>query len=190
MTIYRIRTDETLELPLELCNGRVNVEGMKQDSKLTNAVSKPTDFDLHPRLVRLMQKIAIHYPGKRLEVVSAQRRKRQSGNESYHNKGQALDFRVEGVSNLNLTKYLRTLDKVGVGYYPNSVFVHLDVRDKNAYWIDYSGPGEKAIYRRKGMSKEQIETIRKQRRAKTKAKKTDDLSAEAKLTDAPQKDES
>ena len=37
--------------------------------------------------------------------------------------------------------------KVGVGYYPNSSFVHLDVRkDRSAFWIDYSGPGERAVY--------------------------------------------
>jgi hypothetical protein len=31
---------------------------------------------------------------------------------------------------------------VGVGYYPNSSFVHLDVRETNTYWVDYAGPGE------------------------------------------------
>jgi hypothetical protein len=36
---------------------------------------------------------------------------------------------------------------VGVGFYPNSFFVHLDVRKgPSAFWIDYSGPGEGAAY--------------------------------------------
>jgi hypothetical protein len=36
---------------------------------------------------------------------------------------------------------------VGVGYYPNSSFVHLDVRrGSSAFWIDYSGPGQTALY--------------------------------------------
>lgn len=190
VTLYRIRTDETLELPLELCNGKINVEGMKMVSKLTNSVSKPTDFDLHPRLIMLMQKVAEHYPGKRIEVVSGQRRKRQKGNESYHNKGQALDFRVSGVSNRALTQYLRSLDKVGVGYYPNSVFVHMDVREKSAFWIDYSGPGEKAIYGRRGMTKKEIEAIREKRRRKVNTQKTQDLSTEAKVSKKSAKKES
>ena len=43
--------------------------------------------------------------------------------------------------------FRRTFQHVGVGYYPNSSFVHLDVRDgPSAFWIDYSGPGQKAIY--------------------------------------------
>jgi hypothetical protein len=63
-------------------------------------------------------------------------------------KGLACDFRVEGVKTAELRDYLRrTFDKVGVGYYPNSTFVHLDVRkDRSAFWIDYSGPGERAVY--------------------------------------------
>jgi Bacterial protein of unknown function (DUF882) len=67
---------------------------------------------------------------------------------SPHMKGLACDFRVEGVKTAELRDYLRrTFDKVGVGYYPNSSFVHLDVRkDRSAFWIDYSGPGERAVY--------------------------------------------
>jgi hypothetical protein len=63
-------------------------------------------------------------------------------------KGLACDFRVEGIKTTELRDYLRkTFEKVGVGYYPNSTFVHLDVRkDRSAFWIDYSGPGERAVY--------------------------------------------
>jgi hypothetical protein len=63
-------------------------------------------------------------------------------------KGLACDFRVDGVKTAELRDYLRkTFEKVGVGYYPNSTFVHLDVRkDRSAFWIDYSGPGERSIY--------------------------------------------
>jgi hypothetical protein len=62
--------------------------------------------------------------------------------------GLACDFRVAGVKNTELRDYLRAgFQKVGVGYYPNSSFVHLDMRkDKSAFWIDYSGPGERAVY--------------------------------------------
>src|SRR4029079_15116981 len=67
---------------------------------------------------------------------------------SPHMKGLACDFRVDGVKTAELRDYLRkTFEKVGVGYYPNSTFVHLDVRkDKPAFWIDYSGTGEGSIY--------------------------------------------
>jgi hypothetical protein len=38
------------------------------------------------------------------------------------------------------------LDQVGVGYYPNSSFVHVDVRSQNTQWVDRSSPGERPEY--------------------------------------------
>jgi uncharacterized protein YcbK (DUF882 family) len=104
---------------------------------------------MNPRLLRLLYQTGRHYPGKRLEVVSGYRNPTVAKNpRSPHMKGLACDFRVAGVKNTELRDYLRgNLQKVGVGYYPNSSFVHLDVRkDRSAFWIDYSGPGERAMY--------------------------------------------
>ena len=104
---------------------------------------------MHPRLMRLIYQTGKHWPGKKVEVVSGFRNPTVAKNpRSPHMKGLACDFRVEGVKAAELRDYLRkAYDKVGVGYYPNSTFVHLDVRkDKSAFWIDYSGPGERAVY--------------------------------------------
>ncbi|MDB4979524.1 MAG: hypothetical protein JWM82_276, partial [Myxococcales bacterium] len=104
---------------------------------------------MNPRLLRLLYQTGRHYPGKRLEVVSGYRSPTVAKNpHSPHMKGLACDFRVAGVKNTELRDYLRgNMQKVGVGYYPNSSFVHLDVRkDRSAFWIDYSGPGERAMY--------------------------------------------
>jgi len=99
--------------------------------------------------MKLLYQTGRHWPGKRLEVVSGYRSPKVAKNpRSPHMKGLACDFRVEGVTTTELRDYLRQhFEKVGVGYYPNSTFVHLDVRkEKSAFWIDYSGPGERAIY--------------------------------------------
>jgi len=100
---------------------------------------------IHWRLQQLIYKVARHFPVQRLEVVSGYRHpriaRRKGVPKSYHTRGRALDFRVPGVPNSRLKDYLRSFRKVGVGYYPNSTFVHLDVRDKrSAYWVDESGP--------------------------------------------------
>jgi hypothetical protein len=45
--------------------------------------------------------------------------------------------------------FCRGLRDTGCGYYPNSSFVHFDVRPGgtgHVYWIDASGPGEAARY--------------------------------------------
>jgi uncharacterized protein YcbK (DUF882 family) len=104
---------------------------------------------MNPRLVRLLYQTGRHWPGERIEVVSGYRSPTVAKNpRSPHMKGLACDFRVVGVKNTELRDYLRrNMQKVGVGYYPNSSFVHLDVRkDRSAFWIDYSGPGERAVY--------------------------------------------
>ena len=84
-----------------------------------------------------------------IEVVSGYRHPKFAKNpRSPHMKGLACDMRVVGVKNTELRDFFRQRFKnVGVGYYPNSSFVHLDVRrGASAFWIDYSGPGENALY--------------------------------------------
>jgi len=93
------------------------------------------------RLVQLIARVSDQFGGRTIEVVSGYRTKSWV-KDSRHKHGQAIDFRIVGVPNEVLRDYLRTLRNVGVGYYPNSSFVHLDVRSYSAYWVDYSGPGE------------------------------------------------
>ncbi len=68
---------------------------------------------------------------------------------SLHATAKAFDVRVEGVRNETLVAYCKQLEDTGCGYYPNSTFVHIDVRRKSAghvSWVDISGPGEDAHY--------------------------------------------
>jgi hypothetical protein len=104
---------------------------------------------LHPRLVRMLQQVVDHFPGHTVELISGYRPYSRDGSRHAH--ARALDFRLAGVSRELLRDFVRTLPDAGVGYYPNSVFVHLDVRDADegrAFWVDYSGPGETARYGR------------------------------------------
>ena len=93
------------------------------------------------RLLTLLADVSDHFGGKPLRVVSGYRTTSWV-EESKHPLGRACDFIVLGVPNTVLRDYLKTLENVGVGYYPNSTFVHLDVRERNTYWVDYAGPGE------------------------------------------------
>ncbi|OON40842.1 hypothetical protein BTJ39_07160 [Izhakiella australiensis] len=45
---------------------------------------------------------------------------------SYHTKGQAMDFHIEGISLSHVRKAAMSLKMGGVGYYPRSNFVHID----------------------------------------------------------------
>lgn len=105
----------------------------------------------HPRvdrrLVQILVKVSDTFGGRPIRVVSGYR------NESYalnsrHRRSQAIDFSIPGIPNEALRDYVLTFDRVGVGYYPNSSFIHLDVREAKTYWVDTSGPGEAPRYQR------------------------------------------
>jgi hypothetical protein len=104
---------------------------------------------LHPRLLEMVARVAERWPGRAIEVVSGYRPSNDPHAGSRHAHARALDFRVVGVSREALRDFCRTLPLAGVGYYPHSVFVHLDVRDRqegSARWTDYSEPGERPRY--------------------------------------------
>ena len=103
-----------------------------------------------PRLVERLQSMVDHFAkagaASKVFVVSGYR---PMSAGSFHATGRALDFRIDGVKNEELVAYCKTLEDTGCGYYPNSSFVHVDVRDGgtgHVSWIDASGPGQSPKY--------------------------------------------
>jgi len=104
----------------------------------------PTHRRMHPGLLVRLQAIADRFPERELVVVSGHRPRARRG--SRHRYGRALDIQVEGVPRAEVAAFARTLADTGVGYYPNSTFTHVDVRSRQVYWVDRSGPGEAPDY--------------------------------------------
>jgi LysM repeat protein len=119
--------------------GKVTPTAQTEVAKLFGATGTRPATD--PRLIRLLTKVSDKFGGRPIRIVSGYRT-RSFFEDSRHKLSRAVDFSIPGVDNVTLRDYLRTLTSVGVGYYPNSSFVHLDVRDSNTYWVDYAGPGE------------------------------------------------
>ena len=149
VVLYQINRRETMALRLRDGKGRPVKGVQRRFDHFLRCHYTNVEHKMDPRLMKLLFQTGHHWPGRRLEVVSGYRHPDVAKNpHSPHMKGLACDFRVEGVKTAELRDYLRhAFEKVGVGYYPNSSFVHLDVRkDRSAFWIDYSGPGERAVY--------------------------------------------
>lgn len=147
--LVAVNNRETLQLRLRDDKGRPLRGVQKRFDHLLRCHHTNKERPMNPRLIRVLYQVGKHYPGLRVEVVSGYRHPSVAKNpRSPHMKGLACDFRVAGVKNTELRDYLRRgFQKLGVGYYPNSSFVHLDIRrDRSAFWIDYSGPGERALY--------------------------------------------
>jgi|GEM_PF-1731189 len=105
---------------------------------------------LDARLVERLQLVVDHFAKAnkplKMTLVSGYR---PTSTGSYHATGQALDFRLDGTTNEALVTFCKTLPDTGCGYYPNSSFIHLDVRAPgtgHVTWIDASGPGETPRY--------------------------------------------
>jgi len=91
-----------------------------------------------PALVRLLYRVADHFGRQReIWVISGYRspqynalrtrQSRQVGRESRHMQGEAIDFRIDGIPLHTLRQFLVKLRAGGVGFYPDSNFVHMDV---------------------------------------------------------------
>lgn len=149
VVLYHLNRHDTMVLRQKDLQGRPPKGFQKRFDRFLRCHYTNKQSAMNPRLVRLLYQAGRHWPGKRIEVVSGFRNPTVAKNpHSPHMKGLACDFRVAGVKNTELRDYLRgNMKKVGIGYYPNSSFVHLDVRkDRSAFWIDYSGPGERSQY--------------------------------------------
>jgi uncharacterized protein YcbK (DUF882 family) len=95
---------------------------------------EPTDMD--PRLEAVLVSAAVRFEADRIEIVSGFRAPkfnlmlRKKGHEvardSQHTYGHAVDFRVPGVPTRLLLEQVRSLSLGGVGFYPESAFVHAD----------------------------------------------------------------
>lgn len=141
------RGAERLDLQLLTPKGRLVPKALPKLSRLMRA-SPTASIPIDPRLATLIAMVSDHFGGRTLRVVSGYRpySPTQYTPHSNHNHGRAVDFMVEGVPNTVVRDFCRGFRNAGVGYYPNSTFVHLDVRSDKVYWVDYSGPGEAPRY--------------------------------------------
>jgi uncharacterized protein YcbK (DUF882 family) len=146
--VHFVRLGEDFRIKVKDHRGKIPPPALKSFEKAMRSGAASHSVD--PRLVALLGMVSNHFGGRTLEIVSGYRpfAPTQYTPHSNHNLGKAMDFRIVGVPNEVLRDFCKTLRNVGVGFYPNSTFVHLDVRDAPAYWVDYSRPGEPPKYDR------------------------------------------
>lgn len=133
--------------------GRVPRTAVARVELLMRPRDSHTRLNPPQRLLKLLARVSDHFGGRTVHVMSGVRvAGGYTSARSRHTLGHAMDLRIDGVPNTALRDYCRTLPQAGVGYYPRSTFVHLDVRDESAYWVDWSRHGEAPQYQRPGQS--------------------------------------
>lgn len=146
--VRMVRGTEHFDGQLITRRGRLVPSALPSLSRMMKHVPSDSKTNIDPRLATLIGMVSDHFGGRPIHVVSGYRpyTPSQFTKDSNHNHGRALDFNIPGVPNTVVRDFCRTFRNAGVGYYPNSSFVHLDVRATKFYWIDYSRPGEAPKY--------------------------------------------
>lgn len=84
----------------------------------------------------MLADVADRYEGKTIEFVSVYRATKKEGPQSPHLNARAIDFRIRGVKLRDIRDYLwRRYREVGVGWYPDGQYIHMDIRPT---WHDTS----------------------------------------------------
>lgn len=97
------------------------------------------EHPIDPRTLALVYRIQRHFGVPEIRVVSGYRVPKP-GSRSNHGKGRALDLVVPGVADEEVARFAREIGFTGVGVYPTSQFVHVDIRSRSYFWVDISGP--------------------------------------------------
>jgi uncharacterized protein YcbK (DUF882 family) len=100
------------------------------------------EVEMDPRLVGILSQLSSIY-GRTLQLISGHRAPLAKGTSptSQHTLGRAADIRIPGVRIEDLKKVVIKLGARGVGLYPEKGFVHIDVREKQRYYWQYTARG-------------------------------------------------
>jgi uncharacterized protein YcbK (DUF882 family) len=138
LTLSSLGHGETLSLAANGDDGDFSAVDLDRAAHLLRSASGD-EHPCDPRTMALVYRIQTHFAVPEIRVVSGYRVPK-AGSRSNHGKGRAIDMVVPGVADEEVARFVRGMGFVGVGVYPTSQFVHVDVRPRSYFWVDFSGP--------------------------------------------------
>jgi uncharacterized protein YcbK (DUF882 family) len=138
LTLTTLNRAESLSVPVMSDEGgfsAVDLDRLAHHLRSAGGEEHPIDA----RTLSLVYRIETHFGVPEIRVVSGYRVP-TPGSHSNHGKGRAMDLVVPGVADEEVARFVRQSGFVGVGVYPTSQFVHVDVRPQSYFWVDASGP--------------------------------------------------
>ena len=142
LVVYSLNTRNKIALRAASDRGGFSTRDLDSLSYVLREPSTGNEHPIDPALVDLVYRIETHFGAPEIRVVSCYRTPR-GAHASNHGRGRAIDIIVPGATDDAVAKFAREQGFVGVGLYPTSGFVHVDVRDRSYFWIDSSGPGRR-----------------------------------------------
>ena len=141
--LYNTHTDESLDV-CYYSQGRYQTQALKEIDHILRDHRTETVYPIHKGLIHLLHSISTAFDhsawfhiisGYRSPETNAMLRKKTNGvaKSSLHMKGKAVDIRIPGYDTKLLRRICMKLHAGGVGYYPKSDFVHVDI-GRIRYW--------------------------------------------------------
>ncbi|SRR5258706_99985 len=141
LVLEMLNTGERLELSPLRDDGGFKEEDLASASHALRDQRNDEECSIDPRVLDLAYRLERHFQSKAVRVLSAFR---VPHGRSNHGRGRALDLVIPGTRDDEVARFARTIGFVGVGLYPRSGFVHVDIRSRSFFWIDASGPGQRS----------------------------------------------
>lgn len=142
LVLQALNVAENATLTAQHDHGGFSAPDLDRAAHVLRDTRANNEHPIDPRLLDLVYRVAVHFSAPEIRVISGYRTPRGI-THSNHGRGRAIDLVVPGASDEDVARFARDQGFVGVGVYPTSGFVHLDVRDRSFFWVDFSGPGKK-----------------------------------------------
>jgi uncharacterized protein YcbK (DUF882 family) len=146
LALQALNIPDHVELAAHDERGGFSAEDLDRAAHVMREPSSGNEHPIDPHLLDLVYRVQVHFKAHEVRIISGYRTPRHGGT-SNHGKGRAMDLVVPGASDEEVARFAREQGFVGVGVYPVSGFVHLDVRERSFFWVDTSGPGKKSRLR-------------------------------------------
>jgi uncharacterized protein YcbK (DUF882 family) len=135
--IESANTGEQIEVGLNLDTGEVDAAGYTRLRHMMRCLRTTAETPIDPRLIDLLYRISQRTHQKIILVSGFRAPMFSLATLSFHTRGMAADIRIPGMTPLMARDLAESMGVHGLGYYPVSGFIHVDVRDDNARWTDY-----------------------------------------------------
>jgi uncharacterized protein YcbK (DUF882 family) len=142
LVLASLNTGDRIELSANGDLGGFAASALDRAAFVLREPSSGNEHPVEPRLLDVLYQIQTHFHAQEIRLVSAYRTPHR-GAASNHGRGRAADVIVPGAGDEEVARFARELGFCGVGLYPVSGFVHVDVRERSYFWIDASGPGRR-----------------------------------------------
>ena len=144
LVLHAMYLKERVALPVETDRGGFAPADIARASHVLREPGTQREHPVDPRTLGLLYRIQRRFDAPEIRVLSGYRApKGDKGRTSNHGRGRAVDFVVPGAEDEEVARFARQFGFAGVGIYPVSSFVHVDIRPRSYFWRDKSGPGHK-----------------------------------------------